>query len=64
MRYEHGYSCREVKLGDIVRISQHPQASTYMVKRIDTLNEEIYIVVVNDNAPFGQWISVGSIFLA
>lgn len=44
----------EVKLGHIVRTSQHRDASRYIVKRIDSDAEQVYIVPL-DGSYCGEW---------
>lgn len=52
MRYIN--SCNMVAIGDYVKLSHHIDAEAFIVKRIDTLNECVYLVAINSY--FGQWV--------
>jgi hypothetical protein len=43
-------------LGQLVAISRHIDASVYMIKKIDTENNQCYIVPVDMSYP-GEWYS-------
>ena len=51
----------DVKLGHIVRTSQHKDASLYIVKRIDLAFEQVYIVPL-DGSHCGEWVSGGGLY--
>ena len=51
----------EVKLGHIVRTSQHRDASLYIVKRIDSETDKVYIVPL-DESYCGEWVSGGGLY--
>ena len=54
--------CRHAALGDIVKTGQQVNAMHYMVKRIDTLQEQVYLVPLDNSFP-GQWYSGNALFL-
>ena len=54
-------ACTEVKLGHIVRTGQQKNASLYMVKRIDSDAEEVYLVPL-DGSYCGGWVSGNTLF--
>ena len=47
-------------LGDIVKMSHEEKALLYMVKKIDTIKERVYIVPMN-NEP-GFWVNASTLF--
>jgi hypothetical protein len=51
----------EVKLGHIVRTAQHKNASLYIIKRIDSDAEQVYIVPL-DGSYCGEWVSGGGLY--
>lgn len=53
---------RDAMLGDIVKTSMHPAALRYMIKRLDTLQESVYLVPM-DGSFSGQWVSANALFL-
>lgn len=50
-------------LGELVRTSQHRDACTYMIKRIDTENERVYLAPM-DQSFSGQWYSGNALYPA
>lgn len=50
-----------VFLGQLVRNSRHVDAEHYIVKRIDSVNEQVYIVPISGSWS-GQWVSGWGLF--
>ena len=50
-----------VYLGQIVKTSQHRDATKYMIKRIDTEQEQVYLVPL-DGSFDGQWYSSNALY--
>ena len=48
-------------LGDKVKTSHHINAKICIVKKIDTLNEQVYIVPL-DGSYVGEWYSGNALF--
>ena len=60
--YYSNMRCRTVMLGDKVKTSHHINASHYMVKKIDTAQDIVYIIDL-ENKELGQWYSANALFL-
>lgn len=50
-----------VYLGQRVKTSQHKDATAYMIKRIDTQQELVYLVPL-DGSFTGQWYSANAVY--
>ena len=48
-------------LGQLVKTSQHINATVYMIKRIDTDLEQVYLVPI-DGSFGGQWYSSNALY--
>jgi len=59
--YYSNMRCHHAMLGDKVKTSQHKDADICIVKKIDTLNEQVYIVPV-DGSYIGGWHSGNALF--
>lgn len=53
--------CHHAMLGDKVKTSHHIDAEIGIVKKIDTLNEQVYIVPL-DESRTGGWYSGNALF--
>lgn len=53
--------CHHAMLGDKVKTSHHIDAEISIVKKIDTLNEQVYIVPL-DGSRTGAWYSGNALF--
>jgi len=60
MYYSNKHS-HHVMLGDYVKTGQQINADVCIVKKIDTLNEQVYIVPV-DGSYIGGWHSGNALF--
>lgn len=52
-----------IYLGQLVKTSLHKNALVYMIKRIDTEQEQVYIVPL-DSSFCGQWYSSNALYNA
>lgn len=59
--YYSNMRCHHAMLGDKVKTSHHIDAEIGIVKKIDTLNEQVYIVPI-DGSSVGGWHSGNALF--
>ena len=59
--YYSNMRCHHAMLGDKVKTSHHINAEVCIVKKIDTLNEQVYIVPI-DGSYVGGWHSGNALF--
>ena len=52
-----------VYLGQLVKTSMHKDATVFMIKRIDSDTEQVYIVPMNGSF-IGQWYSQNALYNA
>ena len=60
--YYSNMRCCHAQIGDIVKTSHHKDAMHYIVKRVEDIEEMVFLVPV-DGSYTGEWCSCNVLFL-